>query len=391
MHQSIGRLGIVLAFLVISISLKAQTSFKTIDALTYDLYQQANWERLVQVGDSLIDSGTDYYYLRLRMGLAHYFLQEQLLAIPHFKAAYAFNAAEEVAQEHLYYCYFQTGQYGQALKIISETTPFLQEKVGADKGKIVPAVALRGGVKGSNSADIPAALELDADVHFTLFRKVNWKVSFNQITQTADFWGIKQQQYYTSFGLPLAKDWNITTGISFLHYDYELKLLPSTLLFEGQALALGISADKLTRKHQFGIGYSGMFADSSEHHQAQVNYAFFPFGNTKLYLGTEIYLSNEGTADFAIAFKPYLSYSLTPKFRLSSLYLQGGGHNLLQQNAEIINNNYDITSSLFEAGLNYQLVPKLNLGLFYQLESKIGGTTADYQYNSLFINLKFTP
>ena len=194
MHQSIRRIRIVLAFLLMNLGLSAQTSFKELDALTYNLYLNSEWERLLEVGDSLIESGTDYYYLRLRMGLAHYFLNQPLLAIPHLKRANDFNAAEELALEHLYYCYFQTQQYGQALRVIQKTTPYLQDKVGVSKGKIVPAVAVRGGIKGSTSEYIPPAFELDADFNFTLFKKVNWKLSFNQISQSTDLWNIKQQQ-----------------------------------------------------------------------------------------------------------------------------------------------------------------------------------------------------
>ena len=183
----------------------------------------------------------------------------------------------------------------------------------------------------------------------------------------------------------------MTFRLWFIDFDYEFKPTFNTQFTEGQALAYSVSADKLYMKHQVGFAFSALMEDSAQHHQAMVNYAYFPLGSTKFYLGSEVYLSTPDLATFAIGFKPYVGYRATRKFKWSASYLHAGGHNLLQQNAEIVNNNYHITSSIFETGINYQISPKLNLGLFYQREGKDGETLSDYHYNSLFINLKFTP
>ena len=37
---------------------------------TYRLYQEKNWAGLIELGDAAIKAGYDFYYLRLRLGIA---------------------------------------------------------------------------------------------------------------------------------------------------------------------------------------------------------------------------------------------------------------------------------------------------------------------------------
>lgn len=52
--------------------LLAQQSLPKVDALTYQLFQQKAWDNLIKEGNKAIQNGIDYYYLRVRMGIAYY-------------------------------------------------------------------------------------------------------------------------------------------------------------------------------------------------------------------------------------------------------------------------------------------------------------------------------
>lgn len=380
---------IILLFVFFISSLGKSQDFKKVNELTLQFYQEEKWDSLIIVGNSSINSGLDFYYLRLRMGLAHYFKQEYFLAIPHFKKAIEMNEAEDVAVEYLYYCYFLTQQYNQALNTIHKQTIYLQNKVGYNAKNYVPSIGVRRGYKFSNLDLIPLLHEIDFDLNLTLLKKINWKMSFNNINQNNNEWGIHQKQYYTNLTLPFKRNWNISSGFSWMDYTY--KETYNNKSISDQMYAIGFDIDKIWKNHHFGIGYGNLFGNSTSQQQIHAKYILYPNGNTNFFVGTELFLSTNNWSNYYFAFKPTLGIKISSKLYLNGSYLKGGGQNLLQENVEIINNNYHITSSIFENGFRYKITPKYSLGLFYQHEAKVWSEYSNYHYNSLFINLKFTP
>ena len=47
-------------------------NFLAVDTLTYKYYLAEDWDKLINAGDKAINDGIDYYYLRMRMGIASY-------------------------------------------------------------------------------------------------------------------------------------------------------------------------------------------------------------------------------------------------------------------------------------------------------------------------------
>jgi len=54
--------------------IKAQDTltFAKVEAQSYSLYTQKNWDELIRLGKMALSRGIDYYYLRYRMGVAYY-------------------------------------------------------------------------------------------------------------------------------------------------------------------------------------------------------------------------------------------------------------------------------------------------------------------------------
>ena len=83
-------MGKKLAFsvLIICLSFAAlaqnQKSMIDYDRETYQLYQAGQWKNLVAYGQKILDANIDFYYLRMRMGLAYYNLQNYEAARLHF-------------------------------------------------------------------------------------------------------------------------------------------------------------------------------------------------------------------------------------------------------------------------------------------------------------------
>ncbi len=67
------------------------------DSITYQYYQQKNWKTLIDTGNWMRKQGLDYYYLRMRMGIACLELQKTAKAETHFRQALNFKTADAPA------------------------------------------------------------------------------------------------------------------------------------------------------------------------------------------------------------------------------------------------------------------------------------------------------
>mgnify|MGYP006166774229 FL=1 len=366
--------------------------FKYVNELTENLYLENKWDELIIVGDSIIKTKLDFYALRLRVGLAYYYKNEYLLATPHFLKAIEMNNAENIAVEYLYYSYLKSEQYLQALNIMNNQNEYVKQTVGFNSKKIIQSTQIREGIKLSNSEYIPTVYETDIDVDFKFLRSNNLKLSLNQISQKNNIWAIKQLQFYTAISIPLKNNWNFHSGFSSLKYDYSVFSFNSTNITKGNQWVVSVEMYKYYLKNQFNFGFVTFFGNNVNHNQFTFGYTYFPKANSKLYFGMNYFAStHNGFVNLTSAFKPFFGYKLTSKIGLSSSILKGGGHNLVTYNGEIVNNNYNITSHLYEIGLYYRWHPKWQTSVYYNLELKQNENINNYQYNALFINLKFIP
>ncbi len=105
------------AFIVLAFSLKGQTveSFATLDKQNYQLFFSGNYSELNKLGKRMIANGMDYYYLRMRLGIAAFNKQRYVTAIHHFKRALAFNSSDAMLHEYIFFSHIYLGQFAEAL------------------------------------------------------------------------------------------------------------------------------------------------------------------------------------------------------------------------------------------------------------------------------------
>jgi tetratricopeptide (TPR) repeat protein len=77
------------------------TDFRKIDSLTYALYEQGAWQELIKTGNAALDQGADYYYLRMRIGLAYFYKEQYRLAAIHFRRALKLNEDDPFSRDYL--------------------------------------------------------------------------------------------------------------------------------------------------------------------------------------------------------------------------------------------------------------------------------------------------
>lgn len=119
----------------------AAQSFAKTDSATYAQYLAGDWQALTRDGKDAIHRGMDYYYLRMRLGIAYYELKNYRAAATHFKKALEFSQDDPVAGEYLYYCYLYSGQASRAEIYRDGFTGKLAEKFPTEKLKFIKAVS----------------------------------------------------------------------------------------------------------------------------------------------------------------------------------------------------------------------------------------------------------
>jgi tetratricopeptide (TPR) repeat protein len=130
-----------------------------IEKETLALYHEGSWKELTAVGVKAIKNGVDYFYLRMRLGIAYYERNDYSRAITHFKKALEFNSADNAALEYLYFSYMLLGRDMEAGVVAAGFPRSLTEKL-ALKGNGVRAFSLN--TTGSFTADP----EIIDDYHF---------------------------------------------------------------------------------------------------------------------------------------------------------------------------------------------------------------------------------
>lgn len=129
---------IILIVIIASWSLKGlsqeKISFRDADSLTYALYDQKKWNELIIKGKEAISSGHDYFYLRMRMGIAYYERRNFSLSAKHFIKALEFNAGDQTALEYLFYSYYLSGRYFQAWTVIEDLNPEDRQRILKESG-----------------------------------------------------------------------------------------------------------------------------------------------------------------------------------------------------------------------------------------------------------------
>jgi hypothetical protein len=120
--------------------------FKTVDAKTYNYWEQAKWDSLILLGNKALENNVDYFYIRLRMGIAYYEKKDYMNAVPQFESANRFNSGDAGTLEYLYFSYLFSGREAEAFSLTKTFPEELLKKLKlSDKQIQLKSVSAEGG------------------------------------------------------------------------------------------------------------------------------------------------------------------------------------------------------------------------------------------------------
>jgi len=121
--------GFILLFIVLlfqASGVKAATNtldFPTVDQITYRCYSEHKWDSVILVGKKALRQNIDYYYLRVRLGVAYFEKHQYFSATTHFVRARKFNSGDPFVTDYLYRSYLFTNRPEEARLLKASIPP----------------------------------------------------------------------------------------------------------------------------------------------------------------------------------------------------------------------------------------------------------------------------
>lgn len=392
---------ILLALLFVAVKLNGQieNSFKYIDSLTYSLYSQGNWDVLIKEGNSAFKNGIDYYYLRMRVGIAYYEKHNYALSAIHLRKALDFNEKDQIALEYLFYSYYLSGQHTRAFSIMSLFYPQNRERIIKESGLKKNSMTIESyfcNPETDNIISEPADYFSDTDDgnqivtkyfinnsisashllgdHASYFHSYTFLLKDNYLNyfDGTDIVRLNpqrviQNQYYGSFKIFSASGFSVSPSFHLLKASYPLVTVTSTGMnsraskysvamkgfFTGISLAQSVGFADVS----IATGYSEI--NYLKQAQGTFSLMVYPSGNLNIYFGGKVSLAKElngSSLDMKITQSGTLGFSLARKVWLEFSALTGDLKNYIGNNGLYIYNSADILKNRFYGRLIFPIV-----------------------------------
>ena len=365
--------------------------FKFIDSLSYKLYINADWKELKKISRSGFKNDIDYYYLRMRSGIAYYETGNYITAIKHFKKAIAFNELDTYPSEYLFYSYLFTGNPDQAkyswlnsgkltpdipnakLRKISSfalNTAYMTNTDNKPERKIIPSSGIiDDGYQTISRSFLYNSILLKHDISrfmylthsFGLLVKNNYYLNSYQGTLSESLNNnINQYQYYASVKFIPVNDLFINAGIHYINYSSPniiYRELNSGIQYIVPGFSRSNFAGDLSVFASFwllnaggGISYGNL--NNGTQFQQNFTLSFYPLGNTDLYFVSRLNLIDEMLNDSSRESHLLQRYTaglkLLDKLWIEGTIWSGEFRNAILNEAYLIYNANEMLSSRYD-------------------------------------------
>jgi len=346
----------ILIFLGSCSFLRAQENdnFAYFDSLTYRLYQEENWKSLSRTSSKAIRKGYDYYYMRVRKGIALYERKNYMAAIRHFRKAQGFNSLDKVSYDYLLFAKVNSGREKEAQVYTAKNKEYLSTQIYRPKNirsfsfggiyQFNPEISLdlvdnRDLTSPDQTGNITIPkrflsagflLTHDLSSHFSLTHggQLLLKKSYSAIFEpgvkmlTQDF-NTRQIQYYASLGFYTSGGLILNSSVHVLGYsidpvsylDRNAGMRYTQILNKDQDLIYRISAGKYLGNFFLRAGASFSSLNGSKQKQQDLQIIFFPLGNLNFYTKTSFYYIDDKSIlskDSKFVFHQGMGYKILP-------------------------------------------------------------------------------
>ena len=378
---------ITLLFFGLAPCLQSQdyTGFTRINTETYRLYMAQEWDSLIPAGKAGLKQDIDYYYLRMRLGIAYYEKENYRKAANHFTTALELNQDDPLALEYLYFSRLFSGQLEQSRLVRKNFRGELSRKIPSPESKFIDGLGMEylnsQGLNDdilNNLSDyftgLPPGMQFITNSYSNIGISLTHSIApgitlfhaFTSLTKKNIFYyndgsyeflmedqQVKQRQYYFSPRFTTFSGFVFIPVFHLINVRYqtpiEISMGPggTPLVIFGEGTFNDYVGGLGIRK---GIGsfdlYLGNFyatLNDAEQFQNRVGLTWYPFGNLNMYAGS--YLSSQyerANGEGVVRLVPELLFGLgvSGKIWIELNASAGDMTNYTERNGYIIYNSY---------------------------------------------------
>lgn len=417
-----------------SVLIKSQTdlSFSEADSISYSLYNQSKWNELEKYSEKVLESNIDYYFFRMRTGVACFELKKYRVAIIHFQKALLFNSNDEIAFEYLYLCLIYSNRFEEAKKLSTNFSEAFAKYMQVNNTKNIDLMLIESGTKTPNDSLFKNPLYTQFGLNHYLFNKTSIFHAMSFYRQNEWRFKVNQLQYYIGTGTPLKNNWFLSTGSHFLfhsadYYKYynSTSIVTSPITYTTKTgfaltrdttinrliqyeinsvdsypvnakaiqLAAAVNFTKRQKLYDLTIGTTFNLLDTATQIQLNTSITVYPFYNNNLSLGASLYPNLiTQTKNLSLAGGLFASIKIPKNWQMTFSYFFNNGLNIAERSAYIVNNSFDRTPHRISFIPSFQLNKKIGLyGVFGYESKKETIYSYNYGYWMTVIGLKYMP
>lgn len=401
------------------------SDFKTVEGNTYNYYINQDWDSVLYAGKQALRNDIDYFYLRIRMGIAAFNKGKYFVASRHLNKAYKFNSSDTTTLEYLFYTYenikrplyqhFIAGKLNTSMKKrmllnngFYNNNLYIEGAYQFDQKIKVNAQEIKGPADIYGEYDYPVSYMYFGLMYKRYFKGIALNVAYNYLpsqrikkiairpNMLSNEYTVSEHHFYinTEFSvknkltiIPAAQYQYINfTNISatWNETDFTYSFPNKTYTYNNYLVSLGLYKDA----GRISMGLNGVFSHLYQNKIFQGSFLFtwFPFGNMKLYSTTGIswmaYFDkqNKGKNQTSqqpenrevshAVFEETIGGQITKKLWLEGMIVFNGIKNYSRANAYVVYNTPEKINYLTGFSLIYEALPKLQLTISYQFLQK---------------------
>lgn len=426
-------------FIIKNLYSQNSLNFQQVDNKTYQYYLNTQWDSLIYLGEEAIKQQIDYYYLRLRLGLAYYKKQSYCDAIKNLKIAYEFNSTDPFLLELLYYSYLFSNQLSEANYFLKTHISLLKQL--HHKDPLVKMIYIESGMssmnknentiiekqKNNNNTNIKW-LESNKIENvkytalggmFTFNKNILSTFSYGNINNNIvkeiwigndildDRYSLHQHQIYFNSIFRLSSGKYIIPSINLILVNYETlfsrynknenKVYLDRNLNVFYDYATSLTYRRRYPKIEFDINVSLSKLNQNYQSVFSTIFTFYPKGNLNFYFSTSASMQFQNKTNNLI-FDEKIGLKLLKRLWIEQFATFGKLTNYVEQNAYVVNNTFDISN--FRAGtqlivpiqkfrISARYLISLKSSPFEYYDTKLRYDKTNYIEHNVLINLSW--
>ncbi len=435
---------LILLLLAFVFSATGQVRWQSRDSLTYQQYLNKEWKPLLREVQNSLNDGVDFYYLRVRAGVAAYELKKYRQAADHFARAYNWYQNDEFLNYWYYYALVMAGRLDEANYLTANLPAGFLYRMQIRKGNFLNGVIAETQLSNNSNyseliqqtpehsgsyviyRNIPRqqiysgiGLEHQLSTRWMLFHGLSrLTIQKNQYFKAGDYnqtvfreSSVQQVQYYLQGRYFIGNGWHANAGFTIIGGSADNHTIDENVL--GQKLIvpysyaicdhfihLGLTRDFKSLRPGLSAGIGNV--DGFFQMQANGHLTLYPLGSANLYLTGDVSMHYDSSVE-------RLKFIAMPKIgsKLGPFWIQaersfGDIQNFSSAGGYVVYNSPEVIKQL--TGFSVTL-PMLNYRLYamarymhaikeastFDYVDKDNYTALPYQYNetSWLLSLKW--